>query len=537
MSLRKKVVLVFVLALGMISAATYAVSYLVISRNFERLEERIVRANLLRVSNAVGHQQQHLDVIANDWGNWSSTYQFMGKKYPEYAEKEIFEETFKRYDINVFLLVDLTGRVILCRDFGDSEHICGNGRALWFITRAMRRVGGEKGERAASGLLVIAGRPMQVSTTPILRTNHSGPSRGTLLMGRWMNEQQVQKIGNMLALPMTAVVGSASGIHRATAGPDWGEKQWLEPSGKETITGFVRIKDIFGGPGMVLSTEFKRDLAHQGRLAQRWLFGEIFGVAMLLQVAGFFLLQRIVLSRIARLGATATAISSTGDLSQRVSVSENDEITALENSFNSMVQDLEESRRELLVAQEALEYQASHDGLTGVLNRAAIMVRLRAEMSRAWRSEGSVGVLLMDLDHFKQVNDTYGHAVGDDVLRAVMESVKETVRTYDIVGRYGGEEFLVVAPGASEYDAVAVAERVRENVEKLGTIPPVTVSIGVTVANGTEEEKQLFVAADTALYRAKRSGRNRVEFCRQQQGLNLQGQMLPSTQEVRIERL
>jgi diguanylate cyclase (GGDEF)-like protein len=530
MSLRKKVVLVFVVALGVISAATYAVSYLLISRNFERLEERIVRANLLRISNAVGHQQQHLDVIANDWGNWSSTYEFMGKKYPEYAEKEIFEATFNRYDINVLLLVDLSGRAVLCRDFGDSDNICGNGNALWFITRAMRRVGGDKGERAVSGLLVIAGRPIQVSATPILRTNHSGPSRGTLLMGRWMDERQVEKIGNMLALSMTAVVGSASGIKRAAAGPDWGEKQWLEPAGKDTIAGFVRIKDIFGGPGMVLSTEFRRDLTHQGRVAQRWLFVEIFGVAMLLQVAGFFLLQRIVLSRIARLGATATAISSTGDLSERVVVSGNDEITALESSFNSMLQDLEESRRELLVAQEALEYHASHDGLTGVLNRAALMVRLRAEMSRAWREEGSVGVMLVDLDHFKHVNDTYGHAAGDDVLRAVMESVKQAVRPYDIVGRYGGEEFLVVVPGAGEHDAMAVAERVRRNVEKLRTTPPVTVSIGVTAANGTEEEKQVLLATDTALYRAKRSGRNRVEFCSgQQHG--------PSIQEERLSQV
>jgi diguanylate cyclase (GGDEF)-like protein len=420
-------------------------------------------------------------------------------------------------------LLDLSGRVSLCRDFGDIRDICGNREAVPLITRAMRRAEIEK-QGAASGILVVVGRPMQVSMTPIMRTNRSGSSRGTLLMARWMDERQVQKIGNILALPMTAVVGSTSGIHRAAGGPDWGEKQWLEMSGKDTIIGFVRIKDIFGGPGMVLSTEFRRDLAHQGRIAQRWLFAEIFGVLMLLQLAGFFLLQRIVLSRIARLSATAAAISSTGDLSKRVSVSGNDEITALEDSFNAMVQDLEESRRELLVAHEALEYHASHDGLTGVLNRAALMVRLRAEMSRAWREDNSVAVMLVDLDHFKQVNDNYGHAVGDDVLRAVMESVMHAVRPYDIVGRYGGEEFLVVVPGANEHEAVSVAERVRENVAKLRIDPPVTVSIGATVANGTEDERTIFVAADTALYRAKRSGRNRVEFCSvEPQELRLQG--------------
>jgi two-component system cell cycle response regulator len=153
-------------------------------------------------------------------------------------------------------------------------------------------------------------------------------------------------------------------------------------------------------------------------------------------------------------------------------------------------------------------------------------------MTRARREETSIAVMLMDLDHFKHVNDTYGHAAGDDVLMEVMQSVKQTIRPYDVVGRYGGEEFLVIIPGAGEPDAMLVAERVRGNIEKTRTTPPVTVSIGVTLANGTEEERQLFVAADTALYRAKRAGRNRVEFCpSQQESVNFHGQTTAIDQE------
>ncbi len=521
MSLRKKVFLVFVLALGMISAATYAVSYLVISRNFERLEDRIVRANLTRISNAVAHQQNHLDSTAKAYGSWNSTYDFMSHKYPDYPRAELSAETFNREDISVFLLVDVAGKIVRCRNFGDGRSVCGENDELVRMTRTVRRFA--DAQSAASGLVVVGGRPMQVAIEPIIRGNTSGPSRGMVVLGRWMDERQVRMIGRMVALPMTAVVASASEIHTASARADWnGEEQWIVPGDGEKLTGFVRIPDLYGGPGMVLTTEFHRDLLHEGRIAQRWLFAEIFAAALLLQLTAFVLLQKLILKRIAQLGATATSISNTGDLSERVVVSGRDEITALEISFNSMLQDMEKSRRELLIAQKTLEHHATHDALTGVLNRAAILARLRVEMIRARREAGWAGVMLIDLDHFKRVNDTFGHPTGDDVLRAVMESVKQTIRPYDFVGRYGGEEFLVVVPGVSEQEAMTVAQRVCNGVAKLQIAPRVTVSIGVTATNGTEDEKQALLAADTALYSAKQLGRNRVEFCAgQQQGLRL----------------
>jgi two-component system, cell cycle response regulator len=169
-----------------------------------------------------------------------------------------------------------------------------------------------------------------------------------------------------------------------------------------------------------------------------------------------------------------------------------------------------------ITAQEQLRFQATHDQLTGVLNRAEIMATLRRELERANKTGSSLGVLMLDIDHFKKINDTYGHPTGDAVLKEVTQRIVKSVRGYDSVGRYGGEEFVVVMPGCDRAWIDLNAERVRSAVDDGPVLAensevPVTVSIGAAVvANGTTTESQLLASADRALYRAKEIGRNRT---------------------------
>ena len=171
---------------------------------------------------------------------------------------------------------------------------------------------------------------------------------------------------------------------------------------------------------------------------------------------------------------------------------------------------------QLLLAREALREQATHDGLTGLLNRSAILEILGKELVRSGREGQPLSVLMIDLDHFKQINDQYGHLVGDAVLRESSARVRSAVRRYDSVGRYGGEEFLVVLPGCDGDAAKLRAERLRiAMVNQLFTIAartiPVTCSIGCTTFTGAEDAESLIRAADTALYTAKHRGRNRID--------------------------
>jgi two-component system cell cycle response regulator len=172
----------------------------------------------------------------------------------------------------------------------------------------------------------------------------------------------------------------------------------------------------------------------------------------------------------------------------------------------------------IITLQEQLRVEAHEDALTKTLNRGAIVKLLGRELARATRAAAPLSVLMVDIDHFKSVNDTYGHQVGDTALRGVADSLALPLRAYDGLGRFGGEEFLIVLPGCSRTDAIKVAERVRASVAR-NPIPtaggPIatTVSVGVAVEEGQGSGADaLIAAADLALYGAKRRGRNRVEL-------------------------
>ena len=176
-----------------------------------------------------------------------------------------------------------------------------------------------------------------------------------------------------------------------------------------------------------------------------------------------------------------------------------------------------ELQSELNAARDALEHEALHDPLTGIFNRRAILTELRKELSRAKREGKHLSIGLCDIDKFKAVNDTYGHQVGDDVLRGAVERVRSHLRDYDHLGRYGGEEFLVVAPGSTGSAGGGPYERLRAAVAAKGVVSrkgdiSVTISIGVAGGSGESAVDDMLAAADAALYEAKNDGRNRVAY-------------------------
>ena len=172
-------------------------------------------------------------------------------------------------------------------------------------------------------------------------------------------------------------------------------------------------------------------------------------------------------------------------------------------------------QRELIQAREDLRFQATHDALTGLRSRGATLDLLASELQRGFRSHRPTGILMIDLDHFKNVNDTYGHLAGDAVLKEAASRISHAVRGYDFVGRYGGEEFLAVLSNCTLDELHMVAERVRCAVAETA-IATKAADIGVTISIGgiaTSEKRpdlELLSAADAALYEAKRTGRNRV---------------------------
>jgi len=196
-----------------------------------------------------------------------------------------------------------------------------------------------------------------------------------------------------------------------------------------------------------------------------------------------------------------------------------DPVTGKVTEYVAVMRDISERK----AFEENLEAQALTDGLTGIANRRSFDVTLGREWKRTLREGSQLSLLLIDIDNFKSVNDTYGHQVGDDYLRAISAALCETVRSPDTVARYGGEEFAVILPSVDSRGAVQTAERLRAAIgdlqltyeETLEGGGLVTASIGAATAlarqGGTiKMPESLLLAADTALYKAKLGGRNRV---------------------------
>lgn len=179
-----------------------------------------------------------------------------------------------------------------------------------------------------------------------------------------------------------------------------------------------------------------------------------------------------------------------------------------------------ELNKQLLDAMQLLKEQSCRDALTQIFHRGAIMEFMQQSLNSGIRKKQPVSVIMADLDHFKTINDTFGHGMGDTVLKSVSHTITAQLRNCDSVGRYGGEEFLIVLGDTDAASAMLVAERIRHAIAALQFEHPsgnltVTISIGISCSDNKNEKKDentLLLQADTALYHAKHSGRNRVSI-------------------------
>jgi diguanylate cyclase (GGDEF)-like protein len=238
-----------------------------------------------------------------------------------------------------------------------------------------------------------------------------------------------------------------------------------------------------------------------------------------------YLLGLIIVRPLDRLTDGAAKVAA-GDLEVGLPIYSRGEVGYMTEVFNNMVARLRQGREELAAINKTLREKNTEleeisvtDALTGLYNRKHLMETLPHELARAQRYSHPFSVLMIDIDHFKKHNDTYGHLVGDRTLARMASIFTESVRSVDYVARYGGEEFLIMLPETSLEDALSAAERIRARVAKEafgddGSKVRITVSIGVAgFPEDGDTSESIIASADAVLYQAKQRGRNRVVSC------------------------
>jgi diguanylate cyclase (GGDEF)-like protein len=238
-----------------------------------------------------------------------------------------------------------------------------------------------------------------------------------------------------------------------------------------------------------------------------WLAGIAAAVSVLSMIAGVMTIGRVMSGSIDRLVAGAERFAA-GDRAHRIDIQIPPELHSVAQEFNRMIMRIHES-------EEALSDLAHRDALTKLPNRRAFEDGLSEMFARMDRLGESGALLMIDIDHFKQINDVHGHSAGDDVLRAVARTMASDLRLLDHIFRVGGEEFAAILTGATATSVQITAERLRQALASVtvvvgGVEIAVTVSIGAAIVAAGAAPSALVAAADKALYRAKKEGRNRV---------------------------
>ncbi len=285
------------------------------------------------------------------------------------------------------------------------------------------------------------------------------------------------------------------------------------------VIGMVRPVTLAGW-GVVAEREQAVAYAELARL--RWSVVVITAIMLAVVGAVAYMLSIMLVRPLRRLTAGAEAVAR-GDFDVQLPVTSRNETGYLTRVFNDMVERLRETQDELAAKNRALQEKNRRlhalsitDGLTGLFARKYLSEILVQELSRARRYGHELAVLMIDIDHFKAYNDSYGHPVGDEALVHVSEVYRECLRNSDYAARWGGEEFLLMLPETGPSEAVYTAERIRRRVAESTreSLPrPVTVSIGVaSFPEHGDDADSVIEAADEALYRAKHDGRNRVQL-------------------------
>jgi len=319
-----------------------------------------------------------------------------------------------------------------------------------------------------------------------------------------------ERIGQKLQNPqvMRTVLSGNSGIFQVKA-TDGAERLWAYETIADNPDGVNALRVVVSRP---LSAIF----AGANRAFVRDLLGLVAATGLLL-IAAWYGAEIFLLRNLRKLLDTARRVHG-GDLTARTGLSaEGEEISHLGSAFDEMAQALQDRDVKLQQALRESHELATTDPLTGLHNRRYLWDLMGREMARAGRSGKPIAAILMDIDHFKRFNDTWGHEAGDLVLKRVADVLRANVRGSDIACRYGGEELAVILPEATLEVAVGRAEAIRRGVAALRLehdgrpLDTITASLGVAVyPQHASDAEALLRAADEAMYEAKRAGRNRV---------------------------
>jgi diguanylate cyclase (GGDEF)-like protein len=538
MGIRAKIVSIVVGVTCAYLLFSYVVSEHVILPGFEQMERSAAGQNVARCKAAISREVKALDSIAVEWSSRDETCEFIEGYRPTYVQNNFGRGMYLSSDLDLVMIYDMDGNCLAGNIFDP--------QAGGFVTDRtvpermssdspfFRAVGDW---RSVKGIVSTDHGPMMIASRPVLAARGRGPKVGSVVVGRFLNYDRIETLSEQVGVDLTicdlySSGASSESLGAATMLGDSGVVQ-IHDMWDRMLRGETAIAGVDGNPVILVEVWTPRNIARRGRAIVNYVH-IVAGVGTIIMLGGLlFVFRETIINPILHLTDEAATIELTGDLSRRTGLDTDDELGKLSHQFDQLLGTLEESRdeldrtnrelsleirhrekidTELQRANEQLRKLAATDEMTGLANRRFFLQLLEHDFECARREGSAMSIAMIDVDNFKEVNDTWGHMAGDRVLRQIATALAEKTRSSDVLARYAGDEFVLLMPWTTPEGAIHAADRMRQTVEEL-TITEVghkirsTVSIGIHTARPCEGATidEMISLADETLYDAKQT--------------------------------
>lgn len=558
MKLRLKLLLILASLWALVFVSIYFYSHHTLTKDYIRLEQHELVDSIQQTNKTLMNILSSVKLISADWAQWDDAYKFMQDKNLNFIKSNMEFTSFENSKINLILFYTNEGGFFYGKNYDlTSKKFIPIPRDFLDLLEKQKNYTLIDDTKGRFGILKTNEGYVVLSAQPILTSKGTGPKAGILIMGYFFTEAQLEKLSeivnlqvNLYTLPL--LTNADPLLKQANKSLLENQPYFLYVTSKSKIDGFTFIRDIEKKPIGILKVTQERSLYNQGlETIQRYLT-IIVVIGLLFIAATWVLVKKFILDRIINISDEIITINQKSDFSHRIDMKGSDELTNMVIAFNALMEIIEltqeqlkyriflrteelqrlsllnknlysevteqrENENKFRSEEKTLRQMAYYDSLTGLPNRLYFHEIMQKILTKSTHDGSNFALLFIDVDHFKNINDSYGHDIGDKYLAHLGNQLRQSIKYSDIAARIGGDEFLVCLNNVRGKELIShITEKILKNIstplsiDNLVLSPSISIGISCYPQDGLTLE-DLEKHADLAMYYAKKKSGN--AFC------------------------
>ncbi|EKD70465.1 MAG: sensory box/GGDEF family protein [uncultured bacterium] len=554
MKLRLKLLLILASIWALISVSIFIYSKHTLMNNYLKLERHETIDSIQQTNKTLNNILYAIKLLNVDWSQWDDAYHFMKNKNANFIQSNMAFTSFENAKINLILFYSNDGTFFYGENYDlTKKKFIAIPRDFLDLLESQKTYI-QDNENGKAGILKTREGYVVLSAQPILTSQGKGPKAGTLIMGYFLTDKQIGKLAEIVNtdvhfFPLPIANNNDPFLKQASTSLKQGEPYFIIPANNKIIYGYTLVNDIDKNPIGILRITKPRMLFNQGITTIHSYLVIIVFIGLIFILAMWYLVKTFIVDRIITISDKIIEINTKSDFSERIKVGGNDELNKMGAAFNSLMEIIELTQEQLkyriflrteelshlsqlnknlfkevgmqreielkLRAEEKnLRQMAYYDTLTGLPNRFYYHEIFQKILDKSMRDGTNFAIFFIDADDFKNINDTYGHDIGDKYLIYIAQQLKESIKDSDVVARFAGDEFIICVNNIRGKQLIdKVAEKILETLSIPANIDGYHISssfsIGISVCpqdGGTIEDLEKH--ADLAMYYAKKQPGN-----------------------------